>query len=239
MSASPADTPLKIAALAGRRVALWGWGREGRAAYHALRSRLPEQALTLFCSVAEAADAAGPVEIGKRVGGIEHQRDLPGPGEGFELFDPAGLAPGMDADDQAGFAVQPGGHVRRREQVAVGIDVAKDGRAAFPLPGVGRGDEGERRHQRLAAGGIGAAERAVDHLEADGGVADGDDVADAEEGLEPFLEPAQERAVVGQPAVVEDLVERRVQFFAGAQVGAADVEFFGKERFSAETGQVT
>lgn len=48
---------LDIASLAGRRIALWGWGREGRAARDALRARLPAQALTLFCSEAEAADA--------------------------------------------------------------------------------------------------------------------------------------------------------------------------------------
>ena len=46
-----------IAGLAGRSVALWGWGREGRAAWRALRRRLPSQPLTLFCSEAEAADA--------------------------------------------------------------------------------------------------------------------------------------------------------------------------------------
>ena len=49
---------MKIVDLAGKRVALWGWGREGRAAYAALRARLPEQVLTLFCSAAEAADAS-------------------------------------------------------------------------------------------------------------------------------------------------------------------------------------
>lgn len=49
---------MKIADLAGKRVALWGWGREGRAAYNALRARLPDQSLTLFCSEAEAADVA-------------------------------------------------------------------------------------------------------------------------------------------------------------------------------------
>ena len=49
---------MKIADLAGKRVALWGWGREGRAAHTALRVRLPQQSLTLFCSDAEAADAA-------------------------------------------------------------------------------------------------------------------------------------------------------------------------------------
>ncbi len=48
---------MRISALEGRRVALWGWGSEGRAAYRALRARLPAQALTLFCSEAEAEEA--------------------------------------------------------------------------------------------------------------------------------------------------------------------------------------
>lgn len=43
-----------FAALAGRRVAVWGHGREGRAALSALRTRLPESRPTLFCSEAEA-----------------------------------------------------------------------------------------------------------------------------------------------------------------------------------------
>lgn len=38
----------------GGRIALWGWGREGRAAYQAIRSHLPELPLTLFCSASEA-----------------------------------------------------------------------------------------------------------------------------------------------------------------------------------------
>ena len=54
MRSSPPD----IASLDGRKVALWGWGREGRAAYHAIRARLPSLPLTLFCSAAEAAEAA-------------------------------------------------------------------------------------------------------------------------------------------------------------------------------------
>ncbi len=48
---------MRISTLEGKRLALWGWGREGRAAHQALRSRLPQQALTLFCSPEEAADA--------------------------------------------------------------------------------------------------------------------------------------------------------------------------------------
>jgi UDP-N-acetylmuramoylalanine--D-glutamate ligase len=62
-------SPIDLASLRGRRVALWGWGREGRAAYAALRSvaDVPSPAsvaeglfpssLTLFCTAAEAADA--------------------------------------------------------------------------------------------------------------------------------------------------------------------------------------
>jgi UDP-N-acetylmuramoylalanine--D-glutamate ligase len=48
---------MRISQLDGRRVALWGWGREGRAAYRAIRSRLPTLSLTLFCNDAEAAEA--------------------------------------------------------------------------------------------------------------------------------------------------------------------------------------
>jgi len=40
----------------GQRIALWGWGREGRAAYRALRAR-SDMPLTLLCSESEAADA--------------------------------------------------------------------------------------------------------------------------------------------------------------------------------------
>jgi UDP-N-acetylmuramoylalanine--D-glutamate ligase len=50
---------VRISQLDGRRVALWGWGREGRAAWRAIRDRLPALPLTLFCSGEEAADALG------------------------------------------------------------------------------------------------------------------------------------------------------------------------------------
>jgi len=55
METSAAPSP--IAALAGQRVAIWGFGREGRAAITALRQRLPQQPLTLFCTAAETAAA--------------------------------------------------------------------------------------------------------------------------------------------------------------------------------------
>jgi UDP-N-acetylmuramoylalanine--D-glutamate ligase len=47
---------MRIADLAGRRVAVWGYGREGRAAVAALRTRLPHSTVAVFCSDAEAAD---------------------------------------------------------------------------------------------------------------------------------------------------------------------------------------
>ena len=47
---------MRISALEGRRVALWGWGREGRAAWRALRDR-GIGPLVLFCSEGEAAEA--------------------------------------------------------------------------------------------------------------------------------------------------------------------------------------
>ena len=50
---------MRISQLDGRQVALWGWGREGRAAYHAIRARLPLLPLTLFCPSEEADEARG------------------------------------------------------------------------------------------------------------------------------------------------------------------------------------
>ncbi len=51
------SSPLSIAQLEGLQVALWGWGREGRAAYRALRRRLPTLPLTLLCSESEIDEA--------------------------------------------------------------------------------------------------------------------------------------------------------------------------------------
>lgn len=47
---------MRIADLAGRRVAVWGCGREGRAALAALHERLPQLRPLLFCSEAELCD---------------------------------------------------------------------------------------------------------------------------------------------------------------------------------------
>jgi UDP-N-acetylmuramoyl-L-alanine---L-glutamate ligase len=49
---------MRISALEGARVALWGFGREGRAAWRVLRERHPQQPLTVFCPAAERAAVA-------------------------------------------------------------------------------------------------------------------------------------------------------------------------------------
>ena len=49
---------LEAIAANGGRIALWGWGREGRAAWRAIRSRASALPLTLFCNADEADDAA-------------------------------------------------------------------------------------------------------------------------------------------------------------------------------------
>ncbi len=46
---------MKLADLEHARIAVWGYGREGRAAVSALRARFPQRAVTLFCSADEKA----------------------------------------------------------------------------------------------------------------------------------------------------------------------------------------
>ncbi len=58
---------MRISRLEGQRVALWGWGREGRAAYHAIRVRLPAQPLTLFCNAAEAVEVGALADVNLHV----------------------------------------------------------------------------------------------------------------------------------------------------------------------------
>ena len=54
---------MRIVDLAELRIAIWGWGREGRAALAALHKRLPNLAVTLFCNPAEAAGVANEPSI--------------------------------------------------------------------------------------------------------------------------------------------------------------------------------
>jgi UDP-N-acetylmuramoylalanine--D-glutamate ligase len=95
-------SPTDIASLAGRRVALWGWGREGRAAYRAIRARLPQQPLTLFCSEAEAADAAALNDPSLRV-----EREATG--EALSVFGIVVKSPGISPyKPEALFAAERG-----------------------------------------------------------------------------------------------------------------------------------
>jgi len=81
---------VRISQLDGKRVALWGWGREGRAAHRALRSRLPELPLTLFCSAQEAAQ-------GLAVHDPHLSLDTQPTGERLSAFDVVIKSPGISS----------------------------------------------------------------------------------------------------------------------------------------------
>ena len=106
--------PPDIASLAGKRVALWGWGREGRAAYAALRaSRGPgtgdrgpgprfSEELTLFCSPGEAEEARALADPALQV-------ETAVTGEALSAFDVVVKSPGISpCKPEAQFAAERG-----------------------------------------------------------------------------------------------------------------------------------
>lgn len=93
---------MRISQLEGRRVALWGWGREGRAAYDAIRSRLPSLPLTLFCSADEAREA---FSLGDALLSIE----LDATGERLAAFDVVVKSPGISPYKPEAQAAAAGG----------------------------------------------------------------------------------------------------------------------------------
>lgn len=93
---------MRISQLEGRRVALWGWGREGRAAHRAIRERLPALPLTLFCSDAEAVDAAA---LGDAHLSIETQPTA----EALSAFEVVIKSPGISPNSAAALSATASG----------------------------------------------------------------------------------------------------------------------------------
>lgn len=93
---------MRISQLEGRRVALWGWGREGRAAYRVLRERLPALPLTLFCPEAEAEGARA--ETG---GALQVETDVTG--AALSRFDVVVKSPGISPYKPEALAAAAGG----------------------------------------------------------------------------------------------------------------------------------
>ncbi|MGG6461769.1 UDP-N-acetylmuramoyl-L-alanine--D-glutamate ligase [Solilutibacter silvestris] len=95
--------------LDGKRVALWGWGREGKATYRALRAaplaggdiRYPD-ALTLFCNAQEAEDARA---LGDPLLRIDTEVD----GERLAAFDVVIKSPGISPYSEIARAAQSRG----------------------------------------------------------------------------------------------------------------------------------
>lgn len=88
---------MRLAALAGRRVAIWGFGREGRAVIAALRGRQPQLPLTLLCSAAEvdaarAFDAALEIIVGQPDAATLGRFDVVVKSPGISAYTPALLA---------------------------------------------------------------------------------------------------------------------------------------------------
>ena len=84
---------MQLDELRGKRVAVWGFGREGRSVLALLRRDLPALPLTLFCSAAEATAAA-------TFGGVD-LRITPPDGDALGEFDVVVKSPGISPRQRA------------------------------------------------------------------------------------------------------------------------------------------
>ena len=109
----------------------------------------------------------------------------------------------MHADDAARARRDHAAHGGGVEVVGGGIDVGEDRRDTLPVERVRRGDEGPGGNDHLAF----ESQRADGDLQRDRAVAHRDAVLDAEVFGDALLELLHHGAVVGQPLVVQDLVD--------------------------------
>lgn len=93
---------MRITDLAGKRVAIWGFGREGKAAITAIRSRFAALPLTLFCSAGEV-DAAKAFDASLTVRGEEPDAAA------WVSFDVVVKSPGISAYKPALLAAREAG----------------------------------------------------------------------------------------------------------------------------------
>ena len=102
---------INIDALRDRRVALWGWGREGRAAWRTLHDR-GIAPLALFCNAAEAAEAQAldpvlliePVASAERLSAYEVVVKSPG----ISPYKPEAVAAAAGVSIRGGCFCNPG-----------------------------------------------------------------------------------------------------------------------------------
>jgi hypothetical protein len=157
----------------------------------------------------EGADGAPVVGRPDGVSGVVEHRDLTVRDGGGDAVDVAWTAPEMHRYDQSELGEVGLGKASdpiRVERVAVGVHVEEHGSQAGPhqwLNGAGEGPGGDGDRTR-------DAETDRRDEQAESAVGDGDDVADPDDGGQPFLELLHEWPVVRQSMPVEHLVEPSV-----------------------------
>src|SRR5262249_5368336 len=133
---------------------------------------------------------------------VEHEAQVVPARHLGEPIDIARLPPDVHADDAGGSWRDHALDGPRIYAVSIFLNVCEYRRDLLPLQRMGGGDEGVAWHNDLT----GEPERTCGDLERNGSIGHRDAVAHAQQRLDALFELADERAVVREPAVVEEIV---------------------------------
>ena len=148
--------------------------------------------------ITQAAQRPAPKRAAEALGGVLDELHLPISREGTQPIHVGGDPRVVNGHQHPGAIGQARGHVRGVEPQRSGLDVGEHGACPDAQSRVGRGDEGEARHDHFVAGAD--SQRQQSQLESVAARGRQKHALDLQHRGEPLLDPLAEGSIPGDPA---------------------------------------